>query len=277
MKFCPNCGAELKPEAKFCAACGTSIYSAAPLPVQTAPPPPVQSAPPPPIYQQPQPAYQRQEPVYEQAREASNAFKEAVTGNTNLVQRVINILVKPKQEWEVIAAEQPNPMKLIGGYALILALIPALSAFIKYGVIGVSFMGYSSRSIASGIQTGLVQLFTAVVGVYLLAWVIDMLAPSFDSEKNFGRSLQLAVYASTPQWVAGILLLLSTSLSILIMLIGLYSIYLIAVGMPVLKRTPKQSVVGYTVLIIISLIIIGAILAFAFAAILGLIFAGFTL
>jgi Yip1 domain/zinc-ribbon domain len=261
MKFCPNCGAELKPEAKFCAACGTPIAVTTPPPVQPAPPPQT-------TYQQ------QQEPVYEHAREASSAFKEAISGKTNLVQRVINIITKPKQEWEVIATEQPNAMKLIGGYALILALIPALSAFIKYGIIGMSFMGYTTRSIASGIQTGLIQLLSAVIGVYLLAWVIDLLAPSFESQKNFGRSLQLAVYASTPQWVAGILLLLSTTMSMLIMLIGLYAIYLLAVGMPILKGTPKDKVIGYVALTIVAMIVIGLLMALILGGILGLFFIG---
>jgi len=261
MKFCPNCGAELKPQAKFCAACGTSIAVAPPPPVQTTPPPQT-------TYQQ------QQEPVYEHTKEASSAFKEAISGKTNLVQRVINIITKPKQEWEVIATEQPNAMKLIGGYALILALIPALSAFIKYGILGMSFMGYTTRSIATGIQTGLIQLLSAVIGVYLLAWVIDLLAPSFESQKNFGRSLQLAVYASTPQWVAGILLLLSTTMSMLIMLIGLYAIYLLAVGMPIIKGTPKDKVVGYVALTIVAMIVIGLVVALILGAILGLFFVG---
>jgi hypothetical protein len=262
MKFCTSCGAELKPEAKFCAACGTPIVAATPPPVQPTPPPP------------PPPAYQQQEPVYNQAREAGNAFTEAVTGKTNLIQRVINIIIKPKQEWLVIASEQPNTVKLIGGYALILALIPALSSFIKYGIIGFSFMGYASRSIASGIQTGLIQLLSAIIGVYLLAWVIDLLAPSFDSQKNFGRSLQLAVYSSTPQWIAGIMLLLGTGFSMLIMLIGLYAIYILAVGMPAIKNTPKEKVVGYVVLTIVAMIVIGLVVGLIIAALVGLFFVG---
>jgi hypothetical protein len=260
MKFCPNCGAELKPEAKFCAACGTPIVAATPPPVMPAP--------------QTQPDYQQQEPGYEQAKEATHAFKEAISGKTNLVQRVINIITKPKDEWNVISTEQPNTMKLMGGYAFILALIPAVSAFIKYGIIGFSFLGYTSRSIGSGIQMGLVQLLSAVIGVFLLAWVVDLLAPSFDSEKNFGRSLQLAVYSTTPQWVAGILLLLSTSMSMLIMLFGLYAIYLLAVGMPVLKKTPKEKVVGYVILTIVAMILIAVVLSLILTAILGLFFVG---
>ena len=135
-------------------------------------------------------------------------------------------------------------------------------------------MGYTTRSIGSGIQTGLVQLLSAVIGVYLLAWVIDQLAPSFESEKNFGRSLQLAVYASTPQWVAGILLMFSTTMSMLVMLISLYAIYLFAVGLPVLKNTPKDKVVGYVALTIIAMILIGLLLALILGSILGLFFAG---
>jgi hypothetical protein len=250
MKFCPNCGAELKPEAKFCASCGT--------PISVVTPPQAEPIP------QPQPNYQQQEPVYEQAKEATSAFKEAITGKTNLVQRVINILTKPKEEWLVIEAEQPNAMKLIGGYALILALIPAVSAFIKYG-----FMGSSTYFFATGIQKGLTQFLSAVIGVYLLAWVINELAPSFDSEKNFGRSLQLAVYASTPQWVGGILILVSPGLG---WLFGLYAIYLLAIGIPVLKKTPQDKVVGYVALTIISMIGIGLVLALIFAFILGLVF-----
>ena len=260
MKFCPNCGAELKSGARFCAACGTSVATAEPQPAQSTPPPP------------PPPVNEPQEPVREQAREAANAFKEAVTGNTNLVQRVINILTKPNQEWYVIAGEQPNAMKLIGGYAFILALIPAISGFIRHGLIGYSAFGIAYRSIGSGIQIGLVQLLTAVIGVYLLAWVIDLLAPTFNSEKNFGRSLQLAVYSSTPQWVAGILLLLSTTMGALIMLLGLYAIYLLAVGMPVLKSTPKDKVVGYVLLVIVAMIVITLVMALILGGFLGLFF-----
>ena len=259
MKFCPNCGAELKPEAKFCTACGT------PFAVMS-PPPTIEPIP------EPQPGYRQQEPVYEQAKEASSAFKEAITGNTNLVQRVMNILTKPKEEWLVIEKEQPDPMKLVGGYALILALIPTVSAFIRYGIIGYSFMGLHTQSIGYGIQKGLVQLLAAIIGVYLLAWVIDQLAPSFESEKNFGRSLQLAVFASTPQWVAGILLLLSTSLNVLVLLIGLYAIYLFAIGLPVLKKTPNDKVAGYVALTIIAMVVIGLVLAAIFDSVLGLIF-----
>ncbi len=252
MKLCPNCGAELKPEAKFCTACGT------PVSFETTP----------------EPTYQFQEPVREQVSEASETFKNAIKGNTNFVQRAINILLKPKQEWIVIRTEQPEAMKLIGGYALILALIPALASVIKFGILGYDFLGLTTHSFGTGFEKAITHLLSAVIGVYLLAWVIDQLGPSFGSPKNFGRSLQLAVYCFTPQWVAGFLILLTTKTGTLTFLISLYAIYLLATGIPVLKETPKEKVNGYVALTIIAMIVIGLAVTMILAAILGIIFVG---
>lgn len=257
MKFCTSCGNELREGVKFCPSCGKPTQ--AETVEQPKSQPPVAPPPPPPVYQAP-PQQSYNEPVYGNVK------------SSNLIQRVINILIKPKEEWHVVASEKPDATKLIVGYALILAAIPAIASFIKFGVIGVTFWGYTSRSIATGIQYGMVQLISAVLGAYLLAWVIDLLAPSFDSKKDFGRSLQLAVYSSTPQWVAGILLIFGTGISMLILVIGLYAIYLLAVGMPVLKNTPKEKVVGYVVVVIIALIIISFVMALIIGGIVGLLF-----
>lgn len=251
MKFCPNCGAELKEGAKFCASCGFQVQVE-----QQAPPPPVQ---------EPQQTFE--------PREATNAFTDAITGKTNIIQRVINILTKPKYEWQVINNEQPNTMKLLFGYALILALIPAIASFISYGLIGTTVMGYTFRSVSTGIMQGLIQLLSGVIGVYLLGWVIDMLAPSFDSSKNMGKSLQLAVYSYTASWVAGILLLIP-GVRWLSFLVGLYSIYLLAVGLPILKNTPKEKVVAYVIITLLVMIAISVVLTLVLGAILGLFFVG---
>jgi hypothetical protein len=254
MKFCPKCGFELKDEAKFCPSCGFQIVS------QPQAPPPPEPA--------PQPAFQ--------PKEATHAFTEAISGNSNLFQRVINILTKPKEEWQAINTEQPNTMKLIFGYALVLALIPTIASFVATGVIGTRAFGYTYRSFSGGIMQGLIQFFTALIGVYLLAIIIDLLAPSFNSEKNFGKSLQLAVYSYTAQWVAGIFFLIP-GLRWLPMLAGLYSIYLVATGLPIIKKTPQDKVVGYVVVTILISIAIGVVLALILGAIFALFFVGSSL
>jgi len=257
MKFCPQCGTELNESAKFCTSCGFQIVS------QQAPPPPMP---------EPEPAYTPPagENFQDHAREAGQVFTAAITGKTSIIQRVINILTKPKQEWQVILQEQPNTMKLIVGYALVLALIPAIASFIRVGVIGTTVWGVTYRSMGGGIVQALVQLIGAGVGIYLFALVIDLLASSFESEKNMGRSLQLATYSITPVWVLGILNLIGTIGSIIVFLGAVYSIYLLYLGIPVLKKTPADKVTGYLVISIIAYLIIYFVVALVLGLILGI-------
>ena len=63
----------------------------------------------------------------------------------NLVERAKNIILKPKQEWQVIAAEPHTVPGLYTQYVMILAAIPAVAAFIGFSLIGTSGFGVSYR------------------------------------------------------------------------------------------------------------------------------------
>ena len=117
----------------------------------------------------------------------------------NLIDRAKNIILTPKTEWPVIAGEEPNNGQIIIGYVLPLALIPLLANIIGWGVIG---RGVTSFGV--GIASGLVAFGVAIISVYLAAYVIDILAPNFGSQRNLGRAVQLVAYSSTPGWVAGV-------------------------------------------------------------------------
>ena len=45
----------------------------------------------------------------------------------------------------------------------------------------------------------------AIVGVLILAFIIDALAPTFGAQKNRSQALKVAVYSYTPAWIAGVL------------------------------------------------------------------------
>lgn len=185
----------------------------------------------------------------------------------NLVERVKNILIKPKDEWKVIAAETPNTQAILLSYVLPLALIPAVARFIGFGVFGFHIGRYAAfGGLAWGISSGIVFLISTFLAVFLAALIIDALAPSFKSEKNFGRSIQLVAYSFTPAWVAGILYLVPF-LGILAGILGLYGIYIMYLGLGEIKKTPEENKVGYLVVsAVISIVILWVI-----AVILGLI------
>lgn len=177
----------------------------------------------------------------------------------NLIERAKNIIISPAKEWDVIAAEQPDTGKIITGYVLPLAGAAALAAFIGYGFVAQYFGG-----INWGIYKAVSILIGALAGVFISAFVIDALAPSFGSEKNMGRSIQLVAYSYTAGWVGGLLAIIP-AIAFLGALAGLYGFYLLYIGMPKLKKTPADKHVGY---FIVSLLVIIAVY-FIIALILG--------
>lgn len=169
-----------------------------------------------------------------------------------LIDRVKNMIVAPAKEWDVIATEQPDTGKVITGYVLPLAGAAALAAFIGYGFIGVSYFGVRISGVNWGIYQAISVFVGALVGVFVCAFVIDALAPSFGSEKNMGRSVQLVAYSYTPAWVGG-LLAIFPPIAVIGALASLYGLYLLYIGIPKIKKTPVDKQAGY---FIVSLVVI---------------------
>ncbi len=180
----------------------------------------------------------------------------------NIVDRAKNIIMTPKTEWPAIAAEEPNVGQIISGYVIPLAIIPAIAAMLGYGLIG---RGMTS-SFTMGIAMAIIGFVVALGGVYLTAYVIDMLAPNFGSQKNFGRAMQLVAYSYTPAWVAGILNIIPV-LGVLVLIASLYGLYLMYLGFPHTMKTPDDKVVVYMVVSIVVLIVVYFVLTALLTAI----------
>lgn len=185
------------------------------------------------------------------------------TTKKNLVDRVVSIIVRPKLEWPVIAAETETVGGLYTGYILIMAAVPAVIGFIKMSVIGISlpFMGTMRIGIGTGISGLVVGYALSLLGVFLVALLVDALAPSFGGQKNRIQALKTVAYAYTAAWVASIGQIIP-GLSILIVLAGLvYGIYLLYVGLPVTMKCPPEKAAGYTAVTIVVALVIGWIAA----------------
>ena len=170
-----------------------------------------------------------------------------------LIDRAKNIIIAPVREWDVISTETPDTGKIITGYVLPLAGAAALAAFIGYAFVwGAAYFG---SAINWGIYQAVTVLISALVGVFISAAVIDALAPSFGSEKNMGRSIQLVSYAYTPAWVGGLLAIIP-QIAIIGAIFGLYGLYLLYLGIPKLKKTPADKHVGYFVVSLVAIIVV---------------------
>jgi hypothetical protein len=186
----------------------------------------------------------------------------------NLQTRVVNILTKPKQEWPVIAAEPKDIAGLYSKYIVLVAAIPPICGAIGNAVIGMSlpFYGHYRTPFGTAIAMAVLQYVLTLVGVYVGAFVIAKLAPSFQSESDVAQATKLVAYSWTPAWVAGVLLLIP-ALSPIVALVSLYTIYLMYLGVSPLMKTPADKAIVYLIVSAIVLIVVYVVVGLVVGAI----------
>jgi hypothetical protein len=178
----------------------------------------------------------------------------------SLVERVQSILLRPKQTWPVIAAESADVASIYTGYVAILAAIPAIAGFIGMTLVGVGAFGVSYHMpILTGVLRMVIGYVLSLVMVFVLALIVDALAPTFGGTKNQVQALKLVAYGCTAGFVGGIFSLIP-SLAVLGLLAALYSIYLIYTGISVLMRCPPDKAGAYTAVVIVCAIVAGIVL-----------------
>src|SRR3954451_7988912 len=108
----------------------------------------------------------------------------------DIVTRARNICLTPATEWPVIAAEQTPSATLLGGYVAPLAAIGAVAGLIGGSLIGIQvpFGGTYRVPLTAAVAGALFAFVMAIVGVLILALVINALAPTFNGQQNSGQA-----------------------------------------------------------------------------------------
>jgi hypothetical protein len=179
----------------------------------------------------------------------------------NLSERVKRILLQPAEEWPVIEKETPTVSDLYTSYIMPLAAIGPVASIIGFSIIGISvpFGGTHRVPLITAVGQAVVNYTLALAGVYVFALVIDALAPTFLGVRNHIQAFKVAAYSSTAAWVSGIFNLIPPLA--FLQILGLYSLYLLYLGLPVLMKVPKEKTLAYTVVAIIAGIVIFAVIA----------------
>jgi hypothetical protein len=178
----------------------------------------------------------------------------------NLVERVKGILLKPNEEWQTISRETTTIPELYKTYIVILAAIGPVASIIGMSIVGVSlpFIGSFRIPITTSFASAGVHYILTLVGVYILALIIDALAPTFSGEKSMSQAFKVATYSYTPGWVIGIVAVIPA----LGIFLGLYGLYLLYLGLPALMKSPKEKSLGYTIAVIIAAIVIFVVISY---------------
>lgn len=189
-----------------------------------------------------------------------------------LVARAKAILLTPKSEWPVAAAESTTVADLYKGYIIPLLVIPAIFGFLKMSVIGttVMFAGTVRVGIGAGLGTMVLTYALSLVMVFLMALIVNALAPTFGGQKNTVQALKAVAYSYTAGWVASIAQILP-AIGMLVVIAGaIYSIYLLYLGLPHTMKCPPEKAGGYTAVVIV----VAIVLVFATAMVVGSISGG---
>ena len=181
----------------------------------------------------------------------------------NVIERAKAILLKPAETWPVIDAEPATVASIYKDWLVILLAIPAVCHFIGMSVVGSGMFGFSYRvPILWGLERMVVGYLLSLGVVFLLALLVDALAPTFGGTKNQVAALKVVAYGLAASCVGGVLLLVPNGLLMLLYIAAMcYGIYLFYLGLPVLMKCPKEKAAGYTAVVIVIAIVAGVVLS----------------
>jgi hypothetical protein len=232
---CPKCGQSVAKDARFCGKCGSQIESE---PVARVGDFGLAAA---------SPSGAGAAPAY--------TSPHALPG---LIERVKNIILTPKTEWPVIEAEPTAIGQLYTGYVMPMAAFAAVMSFIRMSVIGVNlpFGGTIRTPFVSGLFSSVLTFAMGLIGLFLVGLIINMLAPTFGGQRDQRQALKTAAYALTPAWLGTALTFLPWG-ALLQLCAGIYGIYVLYLGLPVMMRAKQTSSGGYTASVVVCSILVG--------------------
>jgi len=180
-----------------------------------------------------------------------------------IIQRARALLVSPRTEWPVIAAEPATVQGLYREYIMILAAIPPICQFVKTSILGYAWHGFRiyRLGVGAGLTAAIVEYVISLLGVYVLAVIIEALAPNFAGESNRIQALKVAGYSYTASWIAGCAQILPGLYGLLALAGAIYSVYLLYLGLPSTMKILPERAGGYTAVTVIVALILGWIIA----------------
>jgi hypothetical protein len=176
-----------------------------------------------------------------------------------LIARIKGILVTPKTEWPVIAGEATTVADLYKGYIVWLAAIPPVFAFL----VTVRFLP------GLAVSQLIVTYALSLAMVFVVALIVDALAPSFGGTKDRVQALKTVAYAYTASWIAGIAAILPFISLLIALAAGIYGIYLLYLGVPHTMKCPHDKAAGYTAVIVIVVLVLTLVIGAIVAAVAG--------
>jgi hypothetical protein len=158
----------------------------------------------------------------------------------HLIERVKGMALAPAQEWRKIAAEPIELVPVFTRYVMILAAIPAIAGFLL-------LLFFAP---VAAFTTAIVGYVLTLVGVFVTAKIIEILAPNFGGQPDPDAALKLAAFAPTIAWVAGGAIIIPILGALVALIGGFYALYTLYLGVPIIMRVPQEKALTFTLAVI---------------------------
>jgi hypothetical protein len=186
------------------------------------------------------------------------------------IARAKAMLAAPRAEWPIAAAEPATVGSLYTGYIVWIAALPAIASFIKGSLIGSGVFGVTWRTpIGTGIGAMVLGYLLSLAVAYIMALIINALAGTFNGQKDMVQALKTVAYAWTAYWIAGIAVIIPWIGWLIVLAGGIYSIYLLYLGLPFTMKCPPEKAGGYTALSVIVAIVLSWVVGLIIAGVVG--------
>ena len=169
----------------------------------------------------------------------------------NLLDRIKRILGEPRNAWVTIAAEPATVQSLYTNWIMILAAVGPLALLASTG----------------SLQLAIAHYVRSLIMTFVLALVVDTVAPSFGGTKNFVASLKLVAYSYAAAWLAGIFYLLGSVGASIVLVAIVYSFYTLLLGAPLLNKAASDKAVPFTIVVVLCGIVLYLLARFAFTGV----------
>jgi hypothetical protein len=160
-----------------------------------------------------------------------------------LLNRMINILIRPRDEWLLIKDEPTTYAKLLLKYVAPLAAIPPLAVIAGSFVFGKNL---PNTTLAHLLITNLLWYCMYVLNVVVVGAVITAIVTAPDARWTGAQGFKVAAYSFTPLFIAGIIAVIP-KMGWVIYAAMLYSIALLHLGIAGIAGTPKKQAAWYAV------------------------------
>lgn len=188
---------------------------------------------------------------------SSGAASAAAAPAPGLLARIIGLLLRPRQSWQAIAAEDDSIARIYRSHLVWLLLFSSVCSFIASSLVGVGAFGITVRMpIVHGLINLIVGLALALVLAYVMALLANALAPRFGGVAHLPSAFKLLAYSATAALLGSVFQIIPW-LGLLGLIAGLYSIYLFYIGVPVLLKVQRAAM--YTMVFVLCALVIGLV------------------